>query len=50
MVAEGYSYIVDNPLVAITPGIVIIIVALCFNIIGDSLQDALDPQLRRAMQ
>jgi ABC-type dipeptide/oligopeptide/nickel transport system permease subunit len=50
MVAEGYGFIVDNPLVAITPGIVIIIVALCFNIIGDSLQDALDPQLRRAMQ
>jgi ABC-type dipeptide/oligopeptide/nickel transport system permease subunit len=50
MVAEGYQYLIDQPLLAIIPGVVIIIVALSFNIIGDSLQDALDPQLRRAMQ
>jgi peptide/nickel transport system permease protein len=50
MVAEGYQYLVDQPLLAIIPGLVIIVVALSFNVIGDSLQDALDPQLRRAMQ
>jgi len=50
MVADGYAFLIESPLMAIVPGIVIIIVALSFNIIGDSLQDALDPQLRRAMQ
>ncbi|MDA4123065.1 MAG: ABC transporter permease [Thaumarchaeota archaeon] len=47
MVSEGYAYLVQDPTLAIAPGLVIIIVSLSFNIIGDSLQDALDPQLRR---
>ncbi len=50
MVAEGYVYLIEQPLLAIIPGIVIIIVVLSFNLVGDSLQDALDPQIRRAMQ
>jgi ABC-type dipeptide/oligopeptide/nickel transport system permease subunit len=48
MVAEGNEFILHEPLLAIIPGIVIIIVCLSFNMIGDSLQDALDPQIRRA--
>jgi len=47
MVAEGYMYFLEDPLLAVIPGVAIIIVCLSFNIIGDSLQDALDPQLRR---
>jgi peptide/nickel transport system permease protein len=47
MVAEGYAYLIQDPTLAIIPGLVIIIVSLSFNIIGDGLQDALDPQLRR---
>jgi len=47
MVAEGYAYLIQDPTLAIIPGLVIIVVCLSFNIIGDSLQDALDPQLRR---
>lgn len=47
MVSEGYQYFLEDPLLAVVPGVVIIIVCLSFNIIGDSLQDALDPQLRR---
>jgi peptide/nickel transport system permease protein len=47
MVAEGYQYLIQDPILAVIPGLVIIIVCLSFNIIGDGLQDALDPQLRR---
>jgi peptide/nickel transport system permease protein len=47
MVAEGYTFIIQDPLLAVVPGLVIVVVCLAFNIIGDSLQDALDPQLRR---
>ncbi|MDA4122657.1 MAG: ABC transporter permease, partial [Thaumarchaeota archaeon] len=47
MVSEGYVSIIQDPLLAIVPGLVIVIVSLSFNILGDSLQDALDPQLRR---
>jgi len=49
MVSDGYSYMVDDPWLAIIPGLVIIVVAMCFNIIGDTLQDALDPKQRREM-
>lgn len=47
MVAEGYEYLIQDPTLAVVPGLVIVIVCLSFNIIGDGLQDALDPQLRR---
>lgn len=47
MVAEGYQYLVVDPTMAVVPGLVIVVVCLAFNIVGDSLQDALDPQLRR---
>ncbi len=50
MVSEGNEFILREPLLAIIPGVVIVIVCLSFNIIGDSLQDALDPQIRRAGQ
>ena len=35
-----------QPIIAIAPGIAIIIVVLCFNMCGDALRDALDPKLR----
>jgi peptide/nickel transport system permease protein len=34
---EGYAY------VATIPGLVILVVALAFNLIGDGVRDALDP-------
>lgn len=46
MVSEGYKYLFNQPLVAILPGICIMLVVIAFNIVGDGLRDALDPRLR----
>ena len=46
MVADGYSYLRSVPLLAIVPGICIILVVVAFNVVGDGLRDALDPRLR----
>lgn len=46
MVNDGYKYMSSNPVIAIAPGLFIMIVVLCFNIVGDALRDALDPKLR----
>lgn len=46
MVSAGYSWIRMNPMLALLPGICIILVIVSFNIVGDSLRDTLDPRLR----
>jgi len=46
MVAEGRGVLRKAPHVTIFPGVVIILVALSFNFIGDGLRDALDPRRR----
>jgi len=46
MVNDGYKYMTSNPVIAIAPGAFIMIVVLCFNMVGDALRDALDPKLR----
>ena len=46
MVSEGYNYLRNAPLIAILPGICIMLVVIAFNICGDSLRDAMDPRLR----
>ena len=46
MVAEGYKYLTKNPLLAILPGICILLIIVAFNIVGDALRDTLDPRLR----
>jgi peptide/nickel transport system permease protein len=46
MVAEGYAYLTRDPVLAIAPGICIILVIISFNILGDGLRDAMDPRLK----
>ena len=46
MVNDGYRYMSSNPVISIAPGVFIMIVVLCFNMIGDALRDAMDPKLR----
>lgn len=46
MVNDGYKFMNSAPVIAIAPGIFIMIVVLCFNMVGDALRDALDPKLR----
>ena len=46
MVSDGYSYIFTRPFLAFVPGICILLLVLSFNILGDSLRDAVDPRLK----
>lgn len=46
MVADGYQYLLTNPVLSIAPGITIMLVVFAFNMVGDGLRDALDPRLR----
>ena len=46
MLAEGMSYMLRNQYMVIVPGLVLAIVALFINSLGDCLRDALDPQLK----
>ncbi|WP_227287959.1 ABC transporter permease [Boseongicola sp. H5] len=45
MISDGRDYITLSPWVSLFPGLAIGIVILTFNILGDELRDALDPQL-----
>lgn len=43
MIKENYNFIITNrPMLAIIPGIAIMMVVLAFNILGNALRDALD--------
>jgi peptide/nickel transport system permease protein len=43
MIKENYNFIVtNNPMLAIVPGLAIMLVVLSFNILGNGLRDALD--------
>lgn len=46
MINEGFQHVLDAPHVWMIPGIVIAIVVLAFNFLGDGLRDALDPKLK----
>jgi peptide/nickel transport system permease protein len=46
MVNDGRQYLLSNPLLSFAPGLAIMLVVYAFNMIGDGLRDALDPQLR----
>lgn len=49
MVSDGYNHLRTLPLLSIAPGVVIMIVVLAFNIVGDALRDTLDPRLRGSL-
>lgn len=46
MLSSGREFIRSAPHVATIPGLVIFVVTLAFNVLGDGLRDALDPRLR----
>ncbi len=48
MAADGRSSLMVAPQIAAIPGVVIILVAVAFNFVGDGLRDALDPRRRTA--
>jgi ABC-type dipeptide/oligopeptide/nickel transport system permease subunit len=46
MVNDGRQYLLSNPILSFAPGLAIMLVVYAFNMVGDGLRDALDPQLR----
>jgi peptide/nickel transport system permease protein len=43
MIKENYNFIIThNPMLALAPGITIMILVLAFNLLGNGLRDALD--------
>ena len=46
MVNDGYKFLISSPVLAISPGVAIMLVVFGFNMMGDGLRDALDPRLR----
>ncbi len=48
MLAESQTLIYSQPMIAVYPGMAIVLTVLGLNLMGDGLRDALDPRLRRA--
>ncbi len=46
MVMDGQSYLLNNPLVSLAPGVAIMLLVFGFNMVGDGIRDAIDPRLR----
>ena len=46
MLADGRTYILTYPHIALFPGLAITLTVLAFNLLGDGLRDALDPRTR----
>jgi peptide/nickel transport system permease protein len=47
MLAQSRSYMFQHPWLPLVPGIMLVLVSLAFNFIGDGMRDALDPRLKR---
>ena len=47
LINGGYQDLQNYPHVLICPAIVIVLIMVCFSILGDGLRDALDPQMRK---
>ncbi len=46
MIREGFENILDDPALAVFPSIVVLVLVLALNMLGDGLRDAIDPGLR----
>jgi len=47
MISDGQQYYTSAPWLVVFPGLCIMITVLAFNLVGDGLRDAFDPQQRR---
>jgi peptide/nickel transport system permease protein len=48
MLSNAQSYLWNAPLQALWPGLLILVIVLTCNLLGDGLRDALDPQMTAA--
>ena len=46
MLGEARSALITNPYTSVVPGIMILIVVMAINLLGDGIRDALDPRLK----
>src|SRR5438876_3529272 len=46
LISEGQNLIINRPVLALAPGIAIILTVLSLNVFGDGLRDALDPRAK----
>lgn len=46
MVSNGKNYLLNQPILAIAPGVCVALLVICLNVLGDGIRDALDPRLR----
>ena len=46
LVSAGKDYLFQAPMVAVAPGMAILLAVLVFNFVGDGLRDALDPSMK----
>jgi ABC-type dipeptide/oligopeptide/nickel transport system permease subunit len=46
MISDGIPFLRQNPHMVFIPGMAIMLTVLSFNLFGDGLRDALDPQMR----
>lgn len=50
MLAEAQTFFYGEPMLAVLPGLAIVLTVLALNLTGDGLRDLLDPRLRRAVR
>ncbi len=46
IINESQSYFLEAPWLVAAPGVAVLLTSLAFNLVGDGLRDALDPQMR----
>ena len=49
IIARGRDYLGSSPWISFFPGLMLTLMVLAINVIGDGLRDALDPRLRRRL-
>lgn len=47
LINGGYQVLQNYPHVLVAPAIIIVLIMVCFSVLGDGLRDALDPQMRK---
>lgn len=50
MVADGQAYLLVAPWIVLAPGLTVVLAVVGFNLVGQGLQNALDPKQARALQ
>jgi peptide/nickel transport system permease protein len=47
MIGDGQAYFISQPLIVIAPGVAVVLTVLAFNLVGQGLQEVLDPNRAR---